>query len=238
MKKYFITGLVILLPVTLTLAIVIWIFNLLTEPFAEFFRAILTYYGLVDKGFWSATVQKYFTQLIILFLLFFFTVGLGLLARWFFVYYLIDFWEHILKKIPFVSSVYKTCKDVIKTIFTTHTTSFKQVVLVPFPSSHTWAIGLVTKEDLPHPHVKKEKQMMTAVFVPTTPNPTSGFLMFFKENDLVYLDMKVEDALKYVISCGVITTPFTALTKEEAILRLKNNGVDKATESTHKKGHR
>lgn len=216
-KAYFITGMVILLPLALTLAIVIFLFNLLTEPFVGIVKSVLGHYNLLQSGFLflsSDQIQKLFSQLIILVLLFFFTVSLGLVARWFFFHYLVRFWERMLAKIPFISSVYKTCQDIIQTLFASSSNSFKQVVMVPFPSPDTMAIGLVTNENIPA--IDKEKEPLIAVFVPTTPNPTSGFLMMFREEDLVYLDMKVEDALKYVISCGVINTPLNPISKEMA----------------------
>lgn len=215
MKKYFITGLVILLPLALTLAIVFFIFNLLTVPFVGIFKSLFSYFGLFQAGFLFLSadqMQTVISQIMILVLLFFSTVGLGLLARWFFFHYLIRIWEYIVNKIPFIRSVYKTCQDIITTIFTTDTKSFKQVVMVPFPSKETMAIGLVTKENLPP--IGKSKQEFVAVFVPTTPNPTSGYLMMYQEGDVVYLDMTVEDALKYVISCGVISAPINQLSKQ------------------------
>jgi uncharacterized membrane protein len=222
MKKYFITGLVILLPVALTLAIVIFLFNLLTEPFVGMVRIIFEHYGLFSGGFLflnADQVQKYISQLIILLLLFFFTVGLGFLARWFFFHYLIRFWEYVMHRIPFIRSVYKACQDVINTLFKADGNSFKQVVMVPFPSSDTLAMGFVTRENLPG--IGKNGKPLVAVFVPTTPNPTSGFLMMFPEDDLIFVDMKVEEALKYIISCGVIASPFQQITREEALQRLK-----------------
>jgi|LakMenE01Jun11ns_1017448.scaffolds.fasta_scaffold9794528_2 uncharacterized membrane protein len=219
MKKYFVTGLVILLPLALTLAIVIFIFNFLTDPFVGMMQGLLDYFGLLHKQFLflsSRQIQIAVSRFIILLLLFFFTVFLGAVGRWFFVHYIIKLWDYCLHSIPFVSSIYKTSQDVIKTIFTTKTKSFKQVVLVPFPNEATLSIGLVTRDHLPGVPVSEPSENMVAVFVPTTPNPTSGFLMIFKENDLLYLDMSVENALKYVISCGVILNPFKTITKEEA----------------------
>lgn len=217
MKRYFITGLVILLPVALTLAIVAFIFNLLTEPFVGIVKAILVYFNVLKDGFLLLSadqIQKYISQLIILLLLFFFTVGLGWLARWFFFHYIIRLWESLLHRIPFIRSVYKVSQDVIKTLFASKSRSFKQVVMVPFPNHETLSIGLVTHEDLPPIH--DDLSPLVAVFVPTTPNPTSGFLMMFKQKDLIYLDMKVEEALKFIISCGVISTPIKKISKEEA----------------------
>lgn len=220
MKKYFITGLVILLPLALTLAIVIFLFNLLTQPFAGIVQSIFAHYNIFQNGFLflsAAQVQQYISQLIILVFLFFFTVSLGILARWFFIHYLLRFSDKLFQRIPFISSIYNACQDVIKTIFAGKDNSFKQVVLVRFPNADTYSIGLVTKENLPS--VDEDEEKMTAVFVPTTPNPTSGFLMMFKKNELVYLNMKVEDAFKYIISCGVISSPFQ---------KIRNGQVDVA----------
>lgn len=217
MKKDFITGLVILLPVALTIAIVVFIFNLLTVPFLGIVKAIFDRYHLFEQGVLllsSEQIQNFIAQTLILICLVFLTVGLGLIARWFFFRGLIRFAEYAVKRIPLVSTIYKTCKEVIKTIFSSKTKSFKQVVLVRFPNLETYAIGLVTCEEIPGLK-NTEYQDVVAVFIPTTPNPTSGFLVMYKTEDLVYLDMKVEDAFKYVISCGLIPPPFRAIPKEE-----------------------
>lgn len=210
MKKYFIPGLVVLLPVALTTAIVLFIFNLLTNPFAGVLKEIFNRYHLFHNGFLFLNedqVNQYASQILILIFLFFFTVALGKIGRWFFVHYLIRISEKLFAKIPLVNTIYKTCKDVIKTIFASKSKSFKQVVLVRFPNPETYSIGLVTKDSLPSLS-SSTSQEHVCVFVPTTPNPTSGFMVIFDKRDVIFLDMKVEDAFKYIISCGVITTPF------------------------------
>ncbi len=219
MRKYFVAGLVILLPLALTIAVVLFFLNLLTGPFVDVVHSIFNYYGILQNGFLflsAAQIQHIVSQIVILVLLFLFTAFVGLLARWYFTHSLIRIWDYILHRIPFIRTVYKTCQDVIKTIFATNKTkSFKQVVMVPFPNSDTYSIGLVTQENIPNlPHSPDVD--LLAVFVPTTPNPTSGFLMMFNEDDLVHLDMKVEDAFKYIISCGVIPSPFREISKEKA----------------------
>lgn len=219
MRKYFITGLVILLPLALTILIVLFMINLLTNPFIEAVQSILVRYGLIDRGFLflsAQQVQYAVSQILILCSLFFATVFLGFIARWFLVHYLIKAWDYTLYRIPFIRTVYKTSQDVINTILKSDTKSFKQVVLVPFPSDESHSIGLITREnitDIPN-YASKE---YVAVFVPTTPNPTSGYLILYEKKDLTYLDMKVEEALKYIISCGVILNePFKEITLEEA----------------------
>lgn len=218
MKKYFLTGLVILLPVALTIAVVAFVFNFLTTPFVGMVQHVFDYFGLLGKNFFFLTshqVQVLASKLIILILLFFFTVLLGALGRWFFVHYFLKLWDYLLHRIPFVSTIYKTCQDVIKTMFASKNKSFKQVVLVPFPSADSRSVGLVTNETLEGLQ-QEGRGPLISVFVPTTPNPTSGFLMLYEEKDLVYLNMKVEDAFKYVISIGMLSPTFTTLSKEEA----------------------
>jgi uncharacterized membrane protein len=213
MKKFFITGLVILLPVALTLIIVAFIFNLLTNPLLSVVKGLFEYYHLFDKGFLflsSSQVQNAVAKILILVGLIGFTIILGFIARWFFFNSLLRFADYIVKQIPLVRSIYKTSQDVIKTIFTSDNKSFKQVVLVKFPNADTYAVGLVTRESIPS-FTNTSHSDMVAVFVPTTPNPTSGFLIFFKTEDLIYLDMKVEEAFKYVISCGTILPTFQSM---------------------------
>lgn len=215
MKKYFLTGLVVLLPLALTIAIVAFVFNFLTDPFVGMVKSILGHFGLLGRGFLfldPMQVQVLVSKLLILLFLFFFTVSLGALARKFMISYLLKLWDYILHRIPFVSTIYKTSQDVIKTMFASGNKSFKQVVLVPFPSTEAYSIGLVTGENL-----TTSGKPMTAVFVPTTPNPTSGFLMLYDDRDLIHIDMKIEDALKYVISIGMIASPFKNISKEEAL---------------------
>ena len=91
----------------------------------------------------------------------------------------------------------------IKTIFGSTSQSFKQVVMVKFPTKESYSIGLISGQAPPF-CTKTSGIGLITVFVPTTPNPTSGFLMMFREEDVIYLDMKGEEAFKYIISCGVI----------------------------------
>lgn len=218
MRKYFITGLVVLLPLALTLGIVLFLVNLLTSPFVGIFQGIFDYFGILS----SEQLQILFSKILILVLLFFVTVGLGAFGRWFFVHYMLSLWDYILHRIPLVSSIYKTSQEVITTLFGSTTKSFKQVVLVPFPNAQTYSIGLLTAENLPG-IPKSETEEIVAVFVPTTPNPTSGFLMMFKKKEIFYLDMRVEEAFKYIVSCGVISPPFKVISNQETAKKNQEN---------------
>lgn len=204
MKKHFITGLIILLPLAVTIGVALFIFNLLTEPLAGALAKVFAYYHLLAI---SPQIQFFVSQILVLAFLVLFTILLGMIARHFFVNYMINLWDWTMHKIPLVRTIYKASQDVIKTLFTTNNNAFKQVVLIPFPYPGTYSIGFITQEDAA---IDKEETKI-AVFMPTAPNPTSGLLMLFDKKDVIYIDMKVEDAFKYVVSCGVIPTPFTSL---------------------------
>lgn len=202
MKKHFITGLVILLPLAVTIAVVVFVINFLTQPFVGVIETFLQnrpwyikYHTLVDFAL----------KLAFLFALFFFTVLLGFLTRMVIFKSLLSLYDYVLHRIPIIKTVYKATQQVIKTIFGSSSRSFKQVVMVPFPNPGSYCIGLVSSPAPPLCQKTLEKSLIT-VFVPTTPNPTSGFLMMYEENKVIYIDMKIEEAFKYIISCGVITS--------------------------------
>ena len=198
MRKYFLTGLALLLPLTLTIIVVVFLVNLLTDPFLGAVKGMMDAFGILS----GTQFQVILSQALILLFLFMSTALVGFLARWVVVHYFIRFGDYILHRIPFIKTIYKTSQDVFKTIFMSDSKSFKQVVMVPFPHAESRTIGLMTKEDL----TAIDQTGRVAVFVPTTPNPTSGYLVMYKKEDVVFLDMEIEDALKYVISCGVIQT--------------------------------
>jgi len=207
MKKYFITGLVILLPLAVTIAIVVFIVDFLTKPFFGIVSNFLKDLNLLHKGFLFLSPEQvvlYGSKLLILICILLVTLLLGMFARWFFFKSLLNLSDRVLHRIPLINKVYKTTQEIIKTIFVSDKNSFKQVVMVPFPKEGTYAMGLISRES---PEVCSEKagEKMYSVLVPTTPNPTSGFLLMYKESDLIYLDLKPEQAIKYIVSCGVIT---------------------------------
>jgi uncharacterized membrane protein len=210
MKKYFITGLVILLPLAVTIVLLGFIINILTRPFVGFIEQFLVGLPLFEK--YRAAIHI-ILQIILLFGLFFFTVLLGFLARVVVFKSLLSVYDYVLHRIPIIKTIYKATQQVIKTIFGSSSRSFKQVVMVPFPTDGGYCIGLVSS---PAPSLceKTIGVPLITVFVPTTPNPTSGFLMMYKESEVIYVDMKIEDAFKYIISCGVITSDSVDLPPE------------------------
>ena len=114
-----------------------------------------------------------------------------------------SFGDSILNRIPIVNTVYKTTQDIIKTLFVSDKNTFKQVVMVPFPREDIFVLGLIARES-PETCCNAIKNELISVLVPTTPNPTTGFLLMVKKSDLIHIDMKPEEAIKYIVSCGVI----------------------------------
>jgi uncharacterized membrane protein len=195
MKKYFLTGLITLLPLAVTLWIVVKITNFLTQPFI----------GAVESMIHFNAPEKFIhtlSQILILLGLLLFTFLLGVVARRFFFRELIKFGDRLLHKIPLIRTIYKTSKDIIRSLFSGNGQSFKQVVLLPFPYKGAYCLGLITS-GAPEAEGAPSDPNVT-VFIPTTPNPTTGYLVFCRKDDLIYLDMKSEEAIKYIVSCGVI----------------------------------
>lgn len=128
-KKYFITGLVILLPLAITLVVLIFIINFLTAPFVGFFEQFLVGTEFYTK---HQGVVHFALQIVFLFALFLLTVLLGFLARVVVFKSMLSLYDYILHRIPIIKTIYKTTQEVIKTIFGARSRSFKQVVMVPF----------------------------------------------------------------------------------------------------------
>jgi len=113
---------------------------------------------------------------------------------------LLDIFNNILKKIPILRIIYSALEQMLD-IFTKSEKNKKNVVLVEYPRKGSWAVGFATKENKSEIS-NKSKQNLLNVFVPTTPNPTSGFLLMFPKEDVIYLDMSFEEASRFIVSAG------------------------------------
>lgn len=201
MKKYFLTGLAIFLPLAITIAIVVFLVNLLTKPFVGITSDILAHIH------WPFSPEKfihYGSKILALIFIVLVILVLGLFGRWFLFRAFLNLSNFLLHRIPIVNKVYKTIQDMLKTLLSSDKKSLQQVVMVPFPYPDCYSIGFLSRES-PETCSETVNSELISVFVPTTPNPTTGFLMLFKKEDLIYLDMKTEDAVKFIVSCGVIT---------------------------------
>ena len=127
----------------------------------------------------------------------------GMFAANFFGRRLVALWESILGRIPLVRTIYTSVKQVLETLFTTNSKSFRKVVLVEYPRKGIWSMGFLTNKGIQAASTAAGENLLS-VFVPTTPNPTSGFIVMLPEQDVMELDLTVEDGFKYIISMGVV----------------------------------
>ncbi|MGH8743254.1 MAG: DUF502 domain-containing protein [Burkholderiales bacterium] len=192
MKKYFITGLLIWVPIVITL----WVLNLLVSTMDQSLLLLPEHYQPRNLlGFQIPGFGVILTVLVV-FLTGLFTANI-LGQR------LVRIWEGLLSRIPVVKSIYKSVKQVSDTLFSSQGQAFRKALLVQYPRQGSWTIAFQTGRpggDVIH-HLKGE---YVSVYVPTTPNPTSGFFLMMPKSEVVELEMSVDEALKYVISMGVV----------------------------------
>lgn len=202
MKKYFLPGLVILLPIAITIWLAHFILTFLTKPFVGGMTALL--HRLPLNGL-LATEQRIhlLAQCLILIALFITTLFIGFVARRYFFRHILSLGDRLLHKIPLVNKVYKTSKEIVQSLLLPNKNAFKQVVMIPFPYKGSYCLGLVSNE-APKSCSDAQKQDLVSVFVPTTPNPTTGFLILCPRSELIHLQMRSEEAVKYIVSCAVI----------------------------------
>lgn len=188
-RRYLIAGLAVILPLAITLWVLVGVFNFIDEMVASlvFF---LTGYQIVWPGI--GVVATVGVVLVI-----------GMLATNILGKKLLDFWEKVLLQIPLVKPIYTVVKQIVDTVSRKDEQVFRQVVLVEYPRRGAWVIAFLigdAKEDF----FGEMKVDLVKVFVPTVPNPTSGFLVIVPRSDLAPVSISVEDGLKFVLSAGII----------------------------------
>ena len=194
-KRYFITGLLIWAPLGITVWVLSFILGLMDQsimllPEAWQSKALFGFH-LPGLGAVLTLVVVFVT---------------GLLTTNFIGQRLVRWWEALLQRIPVVRSVYQSVKQISDTVFSPSGQAFRQAVLVQYPRAGSWTIGFLT--GTPGGEIAGHLgQGMVSLYVPTTPNPTSGFFLMVPKTDVIELDMSVEDALKYLISMGVVAPP-------------------------------
>ena len=144
----------------------------------------------------------------------------GFLGRW-----IIRLGESLLNRMPVVRTIYGASKQILETIISSQSDAFREVVLVEYPRKELWVIGFVTGGTKGEVRRLVDKDMVN-VFVPTTPNPTSGFLLFCPRSEVIFMQMSVEEAVKLVVSGGIVTPPDVG---KASIARKSANTAKKAS---------
>ena len=203
MRKYLITGLLVWMPLAITVWVLLWVLGLMDGLFSWFLslsQAVLP--EAMREGIESLRRVPGLGVVVLLIVLW--LTGLfvaNIFGQWF-----VSQWDRLLHKIPIVKSIYSSVKQVSDTLFSSSGNAFREAVLVQYPRAGSWTIAFVTgapsgevASHLNGPHV--------SVYVPTTPNPTSGFFLMMPRSEVLPLAMSVDEALKYIISMGVVAPP-------------------------------
>ncbi|NDU92619.1 MAG: DUF502 domain-containing protein [Ferrovum sp.] len=195
MKRYFLTGIVVLIPLVIT----IWVLRLIVETLDQTLFLLPT--ALRPEVLFGMHIPGLGVLMALLIVMATGVVAANLLGR-----RLLQLGEEIVSRIPIVNSIYTGVKQVSDTLFSGSGQAFRKVLLIRYPHGNSWAMAFQTgipsgevADKLGEPHV--------SVYVPTTPNPTSGFFLMVPRSDVIELDISVEDALKHIISMGVVATP-------------------------------
>lgn len=203
MRKHLITGLLVWMPLAITVWVLLWVLGLMDGLFSWFLslsQAVLP--EAMREGIEALRRVPGLGVVVLLVVLW--LTGLfvaNIFGQWF-----VHQWDRLLGKIPIVKSIYNSVKQVSDTLFSSSGNAFREAVLVQYPRAGSWTIAFVTgtpsgevARHLGAPHV--------SVYVPTTPNPTSGFFLMMPRSEVVPLQMTVDEALKYIISMGVVAPP-------------------------------
>lgn len=184
LRNRFITGIFVILPIGITIWILVKTFNFIDSILG---RTITNITGIKIPGLgFLITIGA--------------ILGIGVISNNVIGKKIAKWIEDMLVKVPIIKMIYNPIKDIMKNFSSNNSNNFKRAVMVSFPSEKSKSIGFITKEN-----IKVEEKFKTAVFVPTTPNPTSGFLVYLDKEDYKELDMTVESALKTIISLGSVS---------------------------------
>ena len=205
LRASFLTGLVVVLPIGLTIYLIwtvigwidAWILPLIPGPWKP--EALVRYYFGPE-----ATIPVRGVGVVVFLV---FTVVVGWIAKGLMGRSLLHWAERLVDRMPVVRSIYNGIKQIAETVFAQTETNFERACLVQYPKEDIWAIGFVSTKAKGELQAKLNGagyRQVISVFLPTTPNPTSGFLLYVAEEDVIYLDMKIEDAAKLIISAGLV----------------------------------
>lgn len=192
MRRHFVSGLLVWIPLIVTILIIKFVLDLLDHTFL----LLPTSYqpdNLLGRHIPGLTAILAVAIVLLT----------GMVAANFVGKHLVTFWESLLARIPLVRSIYSGVKKVMQTVFSPTGQAFRKVLLVEYPRAGLWSIAFQTGNGFIEAQQVLDAELVT-IFIPTTPNPTSGFLMFVPKKDVIELNMSVETGLKLVISLGVV----------------------------------
>lgn len=191
-RRYLLAGLVVWLPILVTIGVLRFIIDLLDNTLA------LIPNGYQPERLLGLHIPGFGVILSLVLLL-----VTGVFATNFFGQRLVSWGESVLAKIPLVRSIYNVVKQVINTVLSSNGDAFRKVILIEYPRKGLWSVAFLTGTATEEINTQTGEELIS-VFIPTTPNPTSGFLMMIPKKDAIELNMSIDEALKFVISLGVM----------------------------------
>ena len=206
-RNSFLTGLVVIAPVALTIWLIWSVIGWIDGFVLPFIPNLYHPDNILNTIFGQDVAINIRGLGVVVFLLF--TTFVGWIAKGFLGRSLIRVGENLVRRMPVVRSIYSGVKQIAETVFAQSDRSFEKACLIEYPRKGIWAIGFISTEAKGEVKYKaKSNSDLLSVFVPTTPNPTSGFMLFFPRNDVIELEMSIEDAAKLVISAGLVYPPY------------------------------
>ena len=199
LKQYFITGLLVWLPMGIT----VWVLTWLVGVFDGIFLAILQAADRLIPGMHALAERLRGVPGLGVILVALVLLASGVFVTNIFGQWWLRQWDALMNRNPVVRSIYTSVKQVADTLFSGSGNAFSKALLVQYPRQGSWTIAFLTGQ-LGGEVAARFDQAMVSVYVPTTPNPTSGFFLMMPQADVIELDMTVDDALKYIISMGVV----------------------------------
>ena len=207
LRNSFLTGLVVIAPVAMTIWLIWSVIGWIDGFVLPFIPNLYHPDNILNTIFGQDVAINIRGLGVVVFLLF--TTFVGWIAKGFLGRSLIRFGENLVRRMPVVRSIYSGVKQIAETVFAQSDRSFEKACLIEYPRKGIWAIGFISTDAKGEVKYKvKAKSDLLSVFVPTTPNPTSGFMLFFPRSDVIELDMSIEDAAKLVISAGLVYPPY------------------------------
>lgn len=209
-KRVFIAGILTCLPLIVTVYVVIFLYHLLTKDIIPIIRNIADRMGyLLEPMILDA--MAFALVFVVIFLI-------GLIAKAYMGKKLIEVLDSIMARIPIAKTIYKGTKQVIDSFSSTTGSSFSKVVLVEYPRRDMWMVGFVVKDTVSFMSEAIGYKEAYNVFIPTAPNPTSGFIAIVSKNDIRDVDISVEDGIKFVFSVGLVNLiPLSLQQKDLAV---------------------
>lgn len=194
LRGYFLAGILVTAPITLTIYITLITLNFVDRQVAsvlpaEFYNNLYGEGGIPGLGLMMAVA---------------FFIVIGWFASIFLGRYIVRLSEYVMNRMPIIRTIYGAIKQIFETVMSTQSETFREAVLVEFPRKGIWAIGFLTGKTEGEIQRLTEDEVLN-VFVPTTPNPTSGFLVFVPKQDVYFLNMSVEEGIKMIVSAGILT---------------------------------